>query len=185
VTSAVLNDGTEMEIDAAVVGIGVDPNVELALENGIETENGIKVDEFGRTSDPQIWAVGDCCSFPYKGTRVRLESVPHAIDQGEAVAKNIMGKGQQYVAKPWFWSDQYDVKLQIAGLNSGFSHVVERGSVDSSQRSVWYYRDRDLVAVDAMNDARSYIIGRRMLQNGYSPPPDRIADTLFDLKALI
>ncbi|SEE99949.1 3-phenylpropionate/trans-cinnamate dioxygenase ferredoxin reductase subunit [Rhizobiales bacterium GAS188] len=185
VASAVLNDGTEMEIDAAVVGIGVDPNIELALESGIETENGIKVDEFGRTSDPHIWAAGDCCSFPYKGTRVRLESVPHAIDQAEAIAENIMGKGRQYSAKPWFWSDQYDVKLQIAGLNTGFNYVVERGSVDSLQRSVWYYRDQDLVAVDAMNDARSYIIGRKMLDNGYSPPPDHVANTLFDLKALV
>jgi 3-phenylpropionate/trans-cinnamate dioxygenase ferredoxin reductase subunit len=185
VTLAVLNDGTEMEIDAAVVGIGVHPNIEVALESGIETENGIKVDEFGRTSDPHIWAAGDCCSFPYKGTRVRLESVPHAIDQAETIAENIMGKGRQYSARPWFWSDQYNVKLQIAGLNTGFNYVVERGGVDSLQRSVWYYRDHDLVAVDAMNDARSYIIGRRMLDNGYSPSPDHVANTLFDLKALV
>jgi 3-phenylpropionate/trans-cinnamate dioxygenase ferredoxin reductase component len=185
VTSAMLSDGTDMEIDAAVVGIGVDPNIELALDSGLETENGIKVDGFGRTSDPCIWAAGDCCSFPYKGTRVRLESVPHAIEQAETIARNIMGNGQEYSSRPWFWSDQYNVKLQIAGLNTGFSHVVERGGVGSLQRSVWYYCDEDLVAVDAMNDPRSYIIGRKMLDNGYSPPPDCIADTRFDLKALV
>jgi len=185
VTWAVLSDGTEMKIDAAVVGIGVDPHIELALGSGIDTENGVKVDQFGRTTDPHVWALGDCCSFPYKGARVRLESVPHAIDQAETVAENIMGKGRPYSAKPWFWSDQYNVKLQIAGLNAGFNYVIERAGVDALQRSVWYYRDQDLVAVDAMNDARCYIIGRRMLDNGYSPPPDRIVDTGFDLKALI
>jgi 3-phenylpropionate/trans-cinnamate dioxygenase ferredoxin reductase component len=183
--SAVLTDGTELEVDVAVVGIGVQPNVELAADSALETENGIKVDAFGRTSDPNIWAAGDCCSFPYRGTRVRLESVPHAAEQAETVAENVMGGGREYSAKPWFWSDQYDVKLQIAGLNLGFDHVVERHGPNPLQRSVWYYRDQSLLAVDAMNDARSYVIGRRMLDHGYSPPPDCVADGQFDLKTLV
>jgi 3-phenylpropionate/trans-cinnamate dioxygenase ferredoxin reductase subunit len=92
----------------------------------------------GRTSDPSIWAAGDCASFPYRGGRIRLESVQNAIDQAEAVARNVLGAGEDYVPHPWFWSDQYDVKLQIAGLNTGYEDVVVRDSGDA--RSHWYYR---------------------------------------------
>ena len=106
--------------------MGIVPDITLAEAAGIEIDNGIKTDTQGRTSAANIWAAGDCASFPYQGTRIRLESVPNAIDQAEVVAENIMGAGKEYVAKPWFWSDQFDVKLQIAGLNTGYDDVVTR-----------------------------------------------------------
>jgi 3-phenylpropionate/trans-cinnamate dioxygenase ferredoxin reductase subunit len=184
-SAAVLTDGSQLDVDVAVVGVGIQPNIELAQECGLDVENGIRVDEFGLTSDPNIWAVGDCCSFPHEGMRVRLESVPHAIEQAEAVAANIMGQNAGYVARPWFWSDQYNVKLQIAGLNSGFDQTIERSGDDLVQKSVWYFRKSKLLAVDAMNDARSYVIARRMLEKGYSPSLDQVADASLDLRTLL
>ena len=115
VTGAELSDGRKLDIDFAIVGVGITPNVDLAELAGCVIENGIRTDAQGRTSAPGIWAAGDCASFPYRGDRIRLESVPNAIDQAEVVAENIMGAGKDYEAKPWFWSDQFDVKLQIAG----------------------------------------------------------------------
>ncbi|MEO1331768.1 MAG: oxidoreductase C-terminal domain-containing protein, partial [Pseudomonadota bacterium] len=103
----------------------------------------------GRTSDPAIWAAGDCASFPHGGAQMRLESVGHAIDQAELVARNILGAGQDYAPKPWFWSDQYDVKLQIAGLSTSYDRVVVR-KVDDAQ-SHWYFKGCALIAVDALN----------------------------------
>ena len=120
VTGARLSDGTEIAADFVITGVGIEPDIALAKAAGIEIDNGIKVDAQGRTSVPGIWAAGDCTSFPYRGGRIRLESVPNAIDQAEVVAENILGAGKEYIAKPWFWSDQYDVKLQIAGLNAGY-----------------------------------------------------------------
>ena len=120
VTGAELADGTRLAADLVLVGIGIDPETALAEAAGLGIENGIRVDAHGRTSDPAIFAAGDCASFPYAGGRVRLESVPNAIDQGEAVAAAMLGADAGYVARPWFWSDQYDIKLQIAGLNAGW-----------------------------------------------------------------
>ena len=154
------------------------------MRRGSEIDNGIKVDAQGRTSAPHIWAAGDCASFPYRGGRIRLESVPNAIDQAECVAENIMGARKEYVAKPWFWSDQYDVKLQIAGLNTGYDRVVTRRS-DADTVAFWYYRGDELLAVDAMNDPRGYMVGKRLIEAGKSPAPDVIADPDTDLKALL
>ncbi len=137
----------------------------------------------GQTSDPAIWSAGDCASFPWKGGRIRLESVGNAIDQAEAVAANIMGASEAYQAKPWFWSDQFDLKLQIAGLNTGYDHIVTRKG-DGEAVSFWYYRGETLLAVDAMNDPRAYMVGKRLIETGKSPAPDTIA-TAPDLKALL
>jgi 3-phenylpropionate/trans-cinnamate dioxygenase ferredoxin reductase subunit len=112
-----------------------------------------------------------------------LESVPNAIEQAELVAENIMHINKEYVAKPWFWSDQFDVKLQIAGLNSGFNDVVTRKS--STSVSFWYYKDHQLLAVDAMNDPRAYMIGKRLIEAGRSPSKDLIKDIAVDLKSLL
>jgi len=183
VTGARLTDGTEITADFVIIGVGIAPDTALASAAGIEIENGIKVDAQGRSSAPHIWAAGDCTSFPYRGTRLRLESVPNAIDQAECVAENILGAGQDYVAKPWFWSDQYDVKLQIAGLNAGYDKVVSRRADDSA--SFWYYRGDTLLAVDAMNDPRGYMVGKRLIEAGKSPDPSLIADPETDLKALL
>ncbi|GAA6164353.1 FAD-dependent oxidoreductase [Pelagimonas sp. KU-00592-HH] len=184
VSGAKLTDGSELDLDFVIVGVGITPASALAEAAGVEIDNGIKTDEQGRTSVPNIWAAGDCASFPYKGNRIRLESVPNAIDQAEVVAENIMGAGKDYVAKPWFWSDQYDVKLQIAGLNTGYDTVVTRAGEGNSV-SFWYYKGEELLAVDAMNAPRDYMIGKRLIEGGKSPAPAMIADPETDMKALM
>lgn len=184
VTGAKLTDGTELDLDFVIVGVGIAPATALAEAVGVEIENGIKTDAQGRTSVPHIWAAGDCASFPYKDGRIRLESVPNAIDQAEIIAENIMGAGKTYVAKPWFWSDQYDVKLQIAGLNTGYDSVVTRAGAAGSV-SFWYYKGADLLAVDAMNAPRDYMIGKRLIEGGKSPAPEMISDPETDMKALM
>jgi len=183
VTGARLSDGSEIAADMVIVGIGIRPDTALAEAAGLEVDNGIAVDAEGRTSDPAIWAAGDCASFPHGDARLRLESVPNAIDMAEAVAANIMGAATPYLPKPWFWSDQYDVKLQIAGLGAGYDRVVTR---DSGQAfSVWYYKGDTLLAVDAMNDPRAYMVGKRLIEAGRSADPARVADPATDLKALL
>lgn len=184
VTGAKLSDGSEVPVDFAVVGVGITPSTLLAEEAGLEIENGIRTDQFGRTSDPHVWAAGDCASFPHKGGRIRLESVGNAIDQAEIVAENILGRGQAYEAKPWFWSDQYDVKLQIAGLNTGYDRIVTRAAEEGAV-SYWYYRGDTLLAVDALNDVKSYMIGKRLIDMGRSPEAAAIADPDTNLKALL
>ena len=183
VNGAQLTDGTKLDVDFVIVGVGIAPATGLALAAGLALENGIKVDAHGRSSDPHIWAAGDCASFPYRDTRIRLESVPNAIDQAEVVADNIMGASKGYVAKPWFWSDQYDVKLQIAGLNTGYDRVVTRRKGDAV--SFWYYAGTTLLAVDAANDPRGYMVGKRLIEAGKSPDPEAIVDPDTDLKALL
>jgi 3-phenylpropionate/trans-cinnamate dioxygenase ferredoxin reductase subunit len=184
VTGARLSDGSELDLDFVIVGVGIEPAVALAEKAELALDNGIRVDAHGRTSDPHIWAAGDCASFPYRGGRIRLESVPNAIDQAEIVAENIMGADKDYVAKPWFWSDQYDVKLQIAGLNTGYTDVVARRG-DGQTASFWYYRGDTLLAVDAMNDPRSYMIGKRLIEAGQTADKITVADVNADLKALL
>jgi 3-phenylpropionate/trans-cinnamate dioxygenase ferredoxin reductase subunit len=185
VTGARLSDGTELAVDLVIVGVGIAPATALAETAGLEIENGIKVDARGQTSDPAIWAAGDCASFPWKGGRIRLESVPNAIDQAECVAENIMGAAKDYVATPWFWSDQYDVKLQIAGLNAGYDRTVLRPGDKPGSQSVWYFRGDVLLAVDAMNDPRAYMIGKRLIEAGHSPAPAAVADPATPLKSLM
>ncbi|MBF9057654.1 FAD-dependent oxidoreductase [Rhodobacterales bacterium HKCCSP123] len=183
VTGAIFSDATEHPFDMVIVGIGITPATALAEAAGLAVENGIAVDARGRTSDPAIWAAGDCTSFPYRGGRIRLESVPNAIDQAETVARNILGAGEDYVPHPWFWSDQYDVKLQIAGLNAGYDRVVVRDG--GPARSHWYYKGETLLAVDAMNDPRGYMIGKRLIEAGKSPAPEMVGDPEADLKPLL
>ncbi|HEC71082.1 MAG TPA: oxidoreductase, partial [Roseobacter sp.] len=184
VTGAVLSDGSELAVDFVIVGVGIEAATKLADAAGITNDNGIKTDAYGRTSSPHVWAAGDCASFPYRGQRIRLESVPNAIDQAECVAGNIMGDNKEYVAKPWFWSDQYDVKLQIAGLNTGYDRVITRRT-DADSVAFWYYRGDELLAVDAMNDPRGFMIGRRLIEAGRSPAPVLIENPDTDMKALL
>lgn len=184
VSGAVLSDGTELAVDFVVVGVGITPETALAEAAGLTLNNGIEVDARGQSSDASIWAAGDCASFPFQGNRIRLESVPNAIDQAEVVAQNMMGAGKDYVAQPWFWSDQYDVKLQIAGLNTGYDHVVSRQG-EGRSASFWYYRGDQLLAVDAMNDPRAYMIGKRLIDAGKTADPAVVADPAADLKPLL
>ena len=183
VVAARLTDGSELDLDFVIVGVGIAPATGLATAAELTLENGIKVDAHGRSSDPHIWAAGDCASFPYRDTRIRLESVPNAIDQAEVVAQNIMGAAKDYISKPWFWSDQYDVKLQIAGLNTGYDRVITRRTDDAV--SFWYYAGSTLLAVDAANDPRGYMVGKRLIEAGKSPDPDAIANPETDMKALL
>lgn len=184
VSGALLGDGTALEVDFAVVGVGIVPCTALAEAAGLTCENGIAVDALGRTSDPAIWAAGDCASFPYRGGRLRLESVPNAIDHAECVAGNMLGAATEYIPRPWFWSDQYDVKLQIAGLNTGYDRIVTRRGAGQTV-SFWYYAGDRLLAVDAMNDPRAYMIGKRLIEAGKTADPAIVGDAGADLKPLM
>ena len=185
VTGAVLTDGTTLQIDFAVVGVGINPASILAKSAGLDVGNGITTNSHGRTSDPHIWAAGDCASCLFQGQTIRLESVGNAIDQAETVAINIAGGDAPYAPKPWFWSDQYDCKLQIAGLNLGYTDVYVRRGDGPGVQSNWYYKDDTLLAVDAMNDPRNYMIGKRLIEAGRSPDPALITDPATDMKALL
>ena len=183
VEKAELSNGDVLGVDFVIVGIGIMPGDALAADAGLEIENGIKTDAHGRTSDPNIWAAGDCASFPYRGERIRLESVQNAIDQAELVAANILGAETEYDPTPWFWSDQFDLKLQIAGLNTGYDRIAVRKSEEAM--SHWYYRGETLLAVDAMNDPRAFMVSKRLIDAGKSPDFDAIKDAATDLKALL
>jgi 3-phenylpropionate/trans-cinnamate dioxygenase ferredoxin reductase subunit len=185
VSGAKLTDGSTLEVDFVIVGVGIMPATGLAEMAGLEIENGIKTNALGQTSDPSIWAAGDCASFPHQNGRLRLESVPNAIDMAECVAGNILGASKAYVPQPWFWSDQYDVKLQIAGLGTGFTRIITRPGDREGSVSYWYFRDNQLLAVDAMNDPRAYMVGKRLIDNGKSPDPEGVADPGLDLKTLL
>jgi 3-phenylpropionate/trans-cinnamate dioxygenase ferredoxin reductase subunit len=185
VTGAQLTDGTVLDIDFAVVGVGINPATILADSAGLMVENGIVTDSHGQTSDPHIWAAGDCATCHFHGQTIRLESVGNAIDQAEAIAFNIMGADKPYLPKPWFWSDQYDCKLQIAGLNIGYMDVYVRKGDTLGVQSNWYYKGAELLAVDAMNDPRNYMIGKRLIEAGRSPDPAQVTDLATDMKALL
>ena len=186
VTGAVLSDGTKLDVDFAIVGVGIMPATILAEAAGATCSNGIDTDAHGRTTVPHIWAAGDCANLTFKGQRLRIESVGNAIDQAEVVAKNMMGGSVDYTPKPWFWSDQYDVKLQIAGLNIGYDAVHVKTYADTPDARVhWYYQGDTLIAVDAINAGRDYMVGKRLIEAGKSPAPEVMVDETTDLKALL
>ncbi len=183
VSHVTLADGRTIETDLVLVGIGVEPETALAETAGLEVAQGILVDAFGRTSAPAIWAAGDCTVFPWRGRRIRLESVQNAIEQAEAVARDMLGRGTPYDPVPWFWSDQADVKLQIAGLGQGHDRIIVRES--GAGRSHWYFRGDEFLAVDAINDPRAYMVGKRLLEAGRTPDPAALADPGVNLMALV
>ncbi len=185
VNAAILSDGSHIETDFVLVGIGIVPNMELAEAANLEVSGGIKVNEYCQTSDEDIYAAGDCAVFPYRDEMTRLESVQNAIDQAECAAENMLGEQRVYKPYPWFWSDQYDVKLQIAGLNRGFDNVVVRPGAREGTVSHWYFNNGQFIAVDAMNDPRSYMVGKKLLESGKSVSPDQIADQALELKSLL
>jgi 3-phenylpropionate/trans-cinnamate dioxygenase ferredoxin reductase subunit len=164
-TSVLLRDGERIAADIVLVATGARANDELAAAAGIACEDGIVVDEHARTDAPDIYAIGDCTRFPSRryGRRIRLESVQNAIDQAKAAAAAILGQPQAYDPVPWFWSDQYELKLQIAGIAEGFASADTVGDLASARFSVEYRRDGRLIAVDAVNDARSHMLARRRI----------------------
>jgi 3-phenylpropionate/trans-cinnamate dioxygenase ferredoxin reductase subunit len=181
---AELESGAIIDADLVLVGIGASPNIELAQAAGLACDIGIRVNDFCQTSDPDIYAAGDCSCFTRNGQTIRLESVQNAADQGDLVARRLAGEDVRYTALPWFWSDQYDCKLQIVGLNQGHNHTVIRPGAGAASRSIWYYRDDELLAIDAMNEPKSYAFGRKIIEAGISPTPRLVADPMTDLKAL-
>ncbi|MBI1364411.1 MAG: pyridine nucleotide-disulfide oxidoreductase [Alphaproteobacteria bacterium] len=185
--AAVLQSGERVACEAALVCVGAAPETQLAEDAGLKVENGVWVDETAQTEDPSIWAAGDCANHPsvLYGRRVRLESVPNAIDQAKAAAANMTGKRVVYDATPWFWSDQYDVKLQTAGLGEGADQVIARGDPKSKRYAVFSLKQGRLLAVDAMNDPASFIAGKKLVALKASPNPKMLADPAADLKSLL
>jgi len=182
VSVAKLNDGRELSVDFVITGIGVAPNTKLASDAELKIENGIATDLQSRSSDTNIYAAGDCASFNYQGQRIRLESVQNAVDQAENAALHILGETVSYRPIPWFWSDQFKTKLQIAGLNIGYTETVTRPGKREGSQSVWYFQDDKLLAVDAMNDPIAYTMGRKILAVGNNPSRADIKDITVNLK---
>ena len=184
---AVLADGEKIEFDCAIVGIGVIPNTELAEQAGLACDNGILVNEFTQTGDPDIYAVGDCSNHPsalYE-RRLRLESVPNAMGQAKTAAASICGKPTEYDEVPWFWSDQYDVKLQTVGLCQGHDQVIVRGEPANRKFAVFYLQSGRLIAVDALNSPAEFMVSKKLVMNKAQPDPDLLADAAMPIKELL
>lgn len=177
-----LADGRELPLDLAVVGIGIDPNTELAKAAGLDVAHGIVVDDHCRTSDPAIFAAGDCAVLPFQGIATRLESVQNAHDQAAIAAANIAGIPTAYRPHPWFWSDQYDMKLQIAGYNRGYDAVLARPGKREGSVSHFYFRQGRMIAVDCLNDAATYAMARKLLEADVAITHAELADEAFDLR---
>ncbi|MBU3738116.1 MAG: pyridine nucleotide-disulfide oxidoreductase [Rhodoferax sp.] len=169
-----------------VVGIGVSANDALAREAGLDCDRGIVVDACGRTADPAIFAAGDCTARRLaNGSLLRLESVQNATEQGKSAAAAILGQERPFSATPWFWSDQYDRKLQMAGLSAGASQSVLRGSLDAGSFNLYHFQGDRLLAVDSVNASRDHLLARKLLDAGVSPTPGQAADAGFDLNRLL
>lgn len=179
-------DGREYPAGCVVVGIGIDPDDLLARAAGLLCDRGIVVDDCSRTSDPLIAAAGDCTARRTPdGELVRLESVQNAVEQGKSAAAALMGKSRPFVAAPWFWSDQFDVKLQMVGLSRGYDQVVTRGDLDRPAYSAFYFRAGRLLAVDSLNRISDHMQAKKLLDHGLSPSPEQAADPDFELVSLL
>jgi len=182
-----LDNGAKLPADLAIIGVGIVPNVELASAAGLATENGIVVDDHCQTSDPNIFAVGDCTLHPNKvlGRRLRLESVHNALEQAKTAASNICGEDASYAQVPWFWSDQYDLKLQIAGLSQGYDEVVLRGDPQTRSFSCLYLRDGQLIAVDAVNRPKDFMQSKALIANHARIESQKLANIDIALKDMV
>lgn len=185
VEGVIMDDERRLIADFVIIGVGVLPVTELAEQAGLKVDNGIVVDEFAMTSDRDIFAIGDCTSHynPIYDRWLRLESVQNATDQARTAAQALCGKIVPYRALPWFWSDQYDLKLQIAGLSHGFDRVVMRGTHATGRSfSAFYFKNDTLIAVDAVNRPKDFMISRRFLAEQRSAIPERVADETIDIR---
>ena len=186
VKSVTTSDGEEIPADVVVIGVGIEPNTALARDAGLDVDNGIVVDDHCRTSDPRIYAIGDCTMHPngIYGRSLRLESVHNALEQAKTAVANICGIDTAYNQVPWFWSDQYDLKLQIAGLSEGYDDVVIRGNPAERSFSCLYLREGQLIAVDAINAPRDFVQSKQLIADGTILDADRLADSDVTLKEL-
>ena len=174
-----------LSADMVIIGIGVIPNVELAQMAGLDIGNGIEVNEYCQTSDPDIYAAGDVTWHynPIYDEHVRLESVPNATEQGKIVASHITGTPKPYHSLPWFWSDQFDLKLQIAGLSGGYDDVIIRGNMETGRSfAAYYFKDKRFIAVDAVNAPRDFMFGKMSLTRGITLDKVKLADDSVALK---
>jgi 3-phenylpropionate/trans-cinnamate dioxygenase ferredoxin reductase subunit len=179
-------DGRGFDADLVLVGIGIDPEIALAQSCALECAGGIVVDECSRTADPAIVAAGDCTARRLAdGTLLRLESVQNAVEQARCAAAALLGQRRAFGAHPWFWSDQYDVKLQIVGLSLGHDHVALRGDPAHRAFSAFYYRQGRLIAVDSINRPAEHLLARRLLDAGASPDPQQVADPGIALEGFL
>jgi 3-phenylpropionate/trans-cinnamate dioxygenase ferredoxin reductase subunit len=183
---AVVCGEREFPCDFVIVGVGIVPESTLAASAGLRCENGITVDEACQTSDPNIYAAGDCTCHPSVryGRRLRLESVDNAVEQAKTAATNICGKPARHTHVPWFWSDQYDLKLQIAGLSTGYDQAVIRGDPDGGKFALYYLAQGELLAVDAVNSPKDFMTGKKWIAERKRPDPAKLADIDVDLKTL-
>jgi 3-phenylpropionate/trans-cinnamate dioxygenase ferredoxin reductase subunit len=179
-------DGEELPADIVVIGIGIVPTTDIAAAAGLECDDGIVVDEFCRTSDPHILAIGDCTNHPNSllSRRLRLESVHNAQEQAKAAAAMLCGHPKPYAQIPWFWSDQYDLKLQIVGISGAHDQVVLRGNPDSRSFAAFYMRGDQLIAVDAINRPREFMLSKKLIAQGARLEPEILADSSIEFKDL-
>jgi 3-phenylpropionate/trans-cinnamate dioxygenase ferredoxin reductase subunit len=185
-SSVTTKDGKKYDADLVLVGIGVAPNTDLAQAAGLPVSNGVQVNAFLGTQNEDIFAIGDCAEHPcmFTDARVRLESVQNAADQAHCVAATIAGHKETYRALPWFWTDQFDVKLQMAGISHGHDRIVTRGNREAKKLSVFYFKRDRLTAVDSINRPLDHMIGRKLIAAGAAVTPEQAADDSFDLKTL-
>ena len=183
----VCSDGTKVKADSVLIGAGVIPNIGLAEEAGIYCDNGIVVDEFGQTNFKNIYACGDCTNHPNKilNKNLRLESVHNAMEQAKTVASSVMNNPMEYSQVPWFWSDQYDHKLQIVGLSGDHDLVTMRGNTNDAKFMLFYTKDEELIAVDAINNPKEFLISRKLVANKVKIKPEVICDPNTNLNDLI
>ena len=178
VRAVVTEDGVEHPADIVLVGVGLAPAVELAAAAGLPCDNGVVVDEYCRTSDPAIYAAGDCANHPslHYGRRLRLESVDNAFEQGKSAALNLLGLPTAHDKMPWFWSDQYDLKLVIVGIGQGHDSVVLRGDPAARAFSACYLSRGELIALDSINTPKDQMAARKLIPAHARPDPDRLGD---------
>lgn len=183
----VCSDGSEVAADMVVIGAGIMPNVELAENAGLSCDNGIVVNEFGKTDHVDIYACGDCTNHPNKllDKKIRLESVHNAMEQSKTVASSIINQSLAYNQIPWFWSDQYDHKLQIVGLSGDHDKVIMRGDMSEAKFMLFYTKDEKLIAVDAVNNSKEFLICKKLVANKVTIKPDEISNPATNLNDLI
>jgi 3-phenylpropionate/trans-cinnamate dioxygenase ferredoxin reductase subunit len=181
------SDGAVLDTDLVIVGVGLVPNTELAQAAGLAVDNGIVVDEYARTSQPDVVAAGDCANHPslLYGRRIRLESVPNAQEQARAAAATLAGKQRAYESVPWFWSDQYDLKLQMAGLSQGYDEVVVRGFMAQRSFALFYLKEGRMIACDAVNRPQEFMLAKRLIAAPGAPDVRCLADESVPLKSLL